>query len=206
MTTNWDRFDASEELRPAEESPELEASEEEIPDEVPEGPRVGNVHLALWEILVRKARQKLQDGGYPIPRKPQVDITNLSVPEDVETLGAIPLANLLLQYQGWYAYSTAQLAFARSDMAAFDEFYEVQLGQKMHSISMHEEGRPVKDILKALAVRDEPLRSLMVKKVELSQRVQMIDGLVQSLAIQCKALTNEQIRRHAAQKLDLKEY
>lgn len=175
-------------------------------DEATGGTKAGNVHLALWEFLVRKARKKLQDAGYPIPQKPTASVNQLSVPTDVEGLGAIPLANLLLQYQGWYAYSTAQLAFARSDMAAFDEFYEVQLGQKMHSIASNSDGRPVKDILKALAVKDDPLRSLMIKKVELSQRVQMIDGLVQSLAIQCRALTNEQIRRHAAQKLDSKEF
>ena len=192
----------SDDLESIGEEPKAPEVDEAALPKVPEGTRIGDVTSALWETLVRSAREKLHDAGYPIPKKPKVALEALVVPEDVEQLGAIQLANLLLQYQGWFSYATAQLAFARSDAAAFDEFYEVELGKKMHSISIHADSRPVKEVLKALAVEYNPLKGLHRKKVELGMRSSMIDGLVQSLGIQCRALTNEQIRRHAAQKID----
>jgi hypothetical protein len=139
--------------------------------------------------------------GYPIPVKPKTPINDLQLPEDVEALNPIQLANLLMRLQAWYAYSTAQLAFARAELHAFDEYFSIELGDKMNSLASLTEGRPTKDVLKALALKTTAVGAMFTRKLGLEQRAELIEGMVQSLSIQCKALTTEQIRRHAAQKL-----
>lgn len=156
---------------------------------------------ATWVSIIKDARQRIIDVGYPIPAKPSTQITDLQLPDDVESVNPIQLANLLIRLQAWYAYSTAQLAFSRAELRAFEEYYDIELGDKMHSIAIHADGRPTKDVLKALAIKQDPLHSMFIRKLSLEQRSQLIEGMVQSLSIQVKALTTEQIRRHSAQKL-----
>lgn len=160
-----------------------------------------NNSMKVWEQIVATTRKRLVDAGYPIPVKPKTPVTELVIPEDIEALNPVRLANLLLRLHGWYAYATAQLAFFRAELSAFNEFYDVTLGQKMAGISAASESRQVKEVLKALALQQEPLNHMFTKRVELEQRTKLVEGLVQSLDIQTRALTNEQIRRHAAQKV-----
>ncbi len=160
----------------------------------------------LWEQIIAQARQGLIDAGYPIPRKPQASIESLQLPEDVEQLGSVQVANILMRLHAWYAYGTAQLSFARAEFTAVAEYYETELGVKMQSLSLTTDGRPTKDMLKALALRTNPLNRLAAQKTVLDQRVRLTEGMVKSLEIQCKALTTEQIRRSVAQKLNNGEF
>ena len=160
----------------------------------------------LWEQIISQARQGLVDAGYPIPRKPLASLESLQLPDDVEALGGAQLANILMRLHGWYAYGTAQLAFARAEFTAVSEYFEIELGVKMYSLSLSTDGRPTKDILKALALRSNPLNRVAAQKAVLDQRVRLTEGMVKSLEIQCKALTTEQIRRSVAQKVGSGEY
>ncbi len=161
---------------------------------------------AVWVGVIRQARQRLVDVGYPIPAKPTTPVDDLQLPEEVESLSSVQLANLLMRLNAWHAYSTAQLAFARAELNAFGAYYELELGNKMNSIADASDGRPTKDVLKALAIKQSPINELFGRKIVMEQRSQLIEGMVQSLSIQCKALTTEQIRRHAAQKLAHSEF
>ena len=160
----------------------------------------------LWEQIIAQARKSLIDAGYPIPKKPQVAVETLQLPEDVEALGSVQIANILMRLHAWYAYGTAQLAFARAELTAVSEYLEVEIGVKMHSLSLSIDGRPTKDILKSLAVRSSPLNRVVAQRSVLDQRVRLTEGMVKSLEIQCRALTTEQIRRSVAQKLNNGEY
>ena len=160
--------------------------------------------MEAWQEIVKNSREKM--AAFPLPRRPRSEVDDLEVPDDVEGLSGIQLANLLLALQSWYAYSTAQLAFVRSDLAAFEELFEVKLGLKMRTLTLQEEVKHTKDVLKAMALSTEPMSSLLLKKIDLTQRVTMLEGFTKSLEIQCKALTGEQIRRHAAQKLAQNEF
>jgi hypothetical protein len=155
-----------------------------------------------WREQVEQARKRLIDAGYPIPRKPQAALEDLVVPEDIDSLGPIPLANLTLRFQGWHAYVTTQLAFARAELTAFLEYYEVALGQRMNALAGATEGRPTKDVLKALALGGEQLRPTFTRKIFMELQVSTLEGLEKGLAIQSRAMVNEQIRRHAAQKVE----
>ncbi len=160
----------------------------------------------LWEQIIEQARRGLIDAGYPIPTRPKATLENLHLPEDVEAVSSVQLANLLLRLHAWYAYGTAQLAFSRAEFAALDDYFATELGSHMHVLSETVDGRPTKDVLKALALKTPVLNRLGAQKTILDQRVRLIEGMVKSLEIQCRALTTEQIRRHAAQKLNSGEF
>lgn len=155
-----------------------------------------------WEEIVAQARKNLIDHGYPIPQRPIAELDSLVMPEDLDNIKAIPLANLTIRLQGWYAFVTTRVAFSRAELAACTEYFEMKLGQRMHLKSQHLEGRPVKEILRALALEDESIKELNFRRTEIEQRTRTLEGLMQGLEIQCKALGSEQIRRAAAQKIE----
>lgn len=155
-----------------------------------------------WQTLVKAARQRLVDNGWPIPKKPVIDPSTLELPEDVESINSIALANLGLRLQSWYSYTTSELAFASAELSAAVEFFEIKLGDRMHVTSGNLEKKEVKEVLRSLAIAQSPdLKQFVVIKTQLDQRVQDIGGLVKSLDIRCRAIQNEQIRRATEKKV-----
>jgi hypothetical protein len=156
-----------------------------------------------WQALVKQARNRLVERGWPIPNKPQTDIKILELPEDVGGVSDLALGNLGFRLQGWYSYAAAELAFAQAELAAAVEFFDVKLGDKMHQVSGKAEKREVKEIVRSLAIsQSADLKRFLVVKTQLDQRARSIAGLVQSLEIRCRAVQNEQIRRASERKVE----
>lgn len=158
-----------------------------------------------WQTLVQAARQKIVDQGWPIPKKPAAPLNTLEIPNDIETLSSVQLANLMIRLGAWYSYGTAQLSFANAELAAAEEYFALQLGERMYAVSDALDKREVKEILRAKAITGSVnLRKFMDICTQLDQRARAVQGLVTGLEIQCRMLQSEQIRRASENKLTSK--
>ena len=156
-----------------------------------------------WTNIAGKAREALVAQGWPIPRRPQTSIDLLSLPEDVDKVGDLQLANLTLRLQAWYAYATSHLAFTRAEESALSEAFEVRLGVEMDKVQRESERRQVKEMIRGVAIHgSSELAQWHDRLNTLTQSVGILEGFVASLRIQCEALNNEQIRRASARKME----
>ncbi len=157
-----------------------------------------------WRGAVDRARNRLISEGWPVPTKPIGRVSDLIFPTDVESLTSIALGNLRLRYAGWYSYATASLSFAKAELTAFSEVFEAMLGQRMYKLSKTMDGRAVKDVLRGISLqKDDVLGAMFEQKLNLTQRVQTLEGLVSGLDIQTRGIESEQIRRATARKIEM---
>ena len=140
--------------------------------------------------------------GWPVPAKPQASLDELHIPEDIDSLNPVALANLSIRISGWYSFTSTELAFARAECATFVELFEIRLGKAMYYTAQSMEGRPVKEVVRGITLEDSELARLHTYKLRLETKVITIEGLVTGLAIQCRSLESEQIRRASMRKFE----
>lgn len=156
-----------------------------------------------WKALVNEARERLQKDGYLIPTRPVTPLEELSIPTDIDQLGDVPLGNLSMKYMAWHAFATASMSFAHAELAACQEAFEVALGDQMWQMSQQIDGHPTKDTLRAITITAHgELKEWHQEVQRLDQRARSVQGLVQGLAIQCRALESEGIRRASVRKVE----
>lgn len=153
-----------------------------------------------YQDLVKEARQRV--ANWPVPKKPETPLENLEIPEDIDSLGSIALGNLAIRLSRWAAYVSTELAFAKAEYATYLELFEIRLGKAMYYTGKTMDGRPVKEVVKGVALEDPELAKAHTIKLKLELRVHTIEGLLNGLQIQCKALEGEQIRRASLRKLE----
>ena len=154
--------------------------------------------------VIEEARKKLLQQGWPILAEPRAKAPDMQIPEDIDRITDLQLANLSLRYRSWYAYATVQLGFANAELTAVDEVTEIVIGEAMINTASMLTEKLVKDMLKAKAVQEDPkAKAWFTKRIELKQKAQILDSLVSALAIRVKGLENEQIRRASAAKIEM---
>ena len=157
-----------------------------------------------WRRALEQAYERLSERGIQRMPRPSHEYKDLGEVEEVERLGDVALANMMVRTQSWYSYATSELAYAKAAQAGFDEIYEVVLGTQMNRVSKTSDSRIVKDVLKSLAIDgDENLKSHHRSRVEHLQMVMLLEGTVKSLEIRCRALEGEQIRRASQRKVEV---
>ena len=157
-----------------------------------------------WKAAVDKARRDIVEQGFPTLGKPTTPLVELGAIEQVEGISSVQLSNMSIRHQAWYSYVTVEYAAAHAELRALEEVLEVKLGEQMYTLGKVQDGRVVKDVLRAVAIsQSEELRALVRRKVELEQRDRLLEGLAKGLEIRCRALESESIRRISAQKVEV---
>ncbi len=155
-----------------------------------------------WSYLELIKEAKARTADWPIPIKPKTPLDQLHIPEDIDSLNSITLANLSIRLQSWHAYISTELAFVKGEYTVFLELFEIKLGKAMYYTSKNMDGRPVKEVVKGITLEDPELAKLHGVKLKLELRVINIEGLMNGVAIQCRALAGEQIRRASLRKIE----
>ena len=157
----------------------------------------------VWSDAVRKAQERLEKRGLIRLPKPQYKYMDLGEIDNIEEIGDIMLANMMVRYLSWYSFSTVELAYAGATAAALDEMYSIKQSEVMDNISKNRDTKILKDVLKGMSVyKDDDLQILFQQKMEVDQVVRLLEGTVKGLEIRCRALENESIRRATARKVE----
>lgn len=156
-----------------------------------------------WQKAVQLAEQRLIDRGLSKLSRPEYDYIELGSIDEVEGVGETALANIAWRHSAWYSYASVELAYSRSAFHALDEIYDTLLGEAMNKVAKTQDSKMVKDILKGIAIQtDEPLKRYFRKRIELQQEMNLLEGMVNGLAIRCKAIESELIRRASLRKIE----
>ena len=156
-----------------------------------------------WKKALDQAEARLKSRGIERLAQPEHEYKDLGTIEDIADVGDVHLANLLFRHQVWYSYVTVEMAYARASLASFDEIYDVFLGEAMHNTSKTQDSRVVKEVLKSISIQgNEPLKNWHRGKVEYMQSYTLLEGMVKSLEIRCKALESESIRRASTRRVE----
>ncbi len=157
-----------------------------------------------WRAAVDEARKVLVDKGFPIPKKPDIALSEMVYPTDIAGVNDIPLANLCARFNAWYAFATTSVAFKKAEYAALDEVFEVNVAERIYALGKTFDGKtPAKDVLRGeILTTDEDMAVLFTQRIKLGQEIQTLEGLTKGLEIQVWSLRDEQIRRASARKLE----
>ena len=156
-----------------------------------------------WQAQVDAARQKLLDDGFRLPMKPSTKINDIQLPDDISDIGDVRLADITMRFNAWYAYASTSTSFLKAEYSALDEVFEVNMGERVFALGNTIEGKtPAKDVLRGeVVINDQDMSALFHNRIQLSQRIQTLDGLSKGLEIQVEALRDEGIRRASVRKL-----
>ena len=163
-----------------------------------------DVQKWTWAKAVEAAEKRLEARGLQRFPRPSYEYKDLGEVENVERISEEALANMLSRHLSWYSYASVELAYAKAAYSGLDEIYEALLGEAMYTVAQEREGRPVKDVLKGLAIKeDERLNMFFKKRLEQQQDVQLLEGMVKGLEIRSRAVEAEAIRRASLRRVEV---
>lgn len=156
-----------------------------------------------WKTISAEAKEKIDAKGWPKPSKPSFDLDTLQFPEDIEKISSLHLATVAMRFQGWYAYITTELAYARAEQAIVEEVFQAVTGQRAHEIQKISPSKITVAILNGIVLNELDMKPWFKVKLQKDQDVFLVEGLEAGLKIQCHAIRDEQIRRMSAQKVEI---
>lgn len=180
--------------------------EEEDPAEIEpaapgEAPAPGETPVDSWSVgqVVKESEKFMRGLGLPVMERPRSLGSQYAFPTDLKELTSHQLGQLQLQLTAYYTYSVGVLGQERGTIGAFEEVFNIKLGVAMQQeADRHVRRTPVKEILRAVAITNDPWLNKMSKLlIARKHRAGLLEVQANIYHEQLVRLSREQSRRES---------
>ncbi len=160
----------------------------------------GGAQAGGWTLAtaIQQADRFIEELGLPQEGKPGGYGKEYQFPDDFTKLTSVELGRWQSRMEKLWSYGLQELGKEDSELQEIDKIYELKVGLRMAEEHGKSQGRMIKDILRAVAIKSDPdLEALTQTLVARRLRVRRLDVQVKIYQSHLVRLSREQSRREA---------